>query len=173
MPASIAWPVLAFFLLWLGTLGFGIWTVVSAGDFPPQGRDVPWTGDLFVLAVLAFLAVATFRIVRLCLWMLGGREILRWTRREVSLRREIFGFGRARRYDAREISSLRVLPGFDRPFGFLAPRSPWGKALQSLAIDCSDGQTVCFGSGIDTAEAARLVERLQPLLPSTETRTRP
>lgn len=88
------------------------------------------------------------------LWMLFGREIITLDGQSLSIRREILGVGRVRRYDLAEVKNLRLAPIPDPP---QAPRGQWVGGL--IAFDYG-AKTIHFCAGVDEAEARTIAERL-------------
>jgi hypothetical protein len=157
IPARTNGLFVVFFGLWLVGWAWGEWTV-GASLLAPRERGAAGL-DLFTLVWLIGWTAGGLFVAASILWMLFGVERLRIARDEVSLRHEALGIGRTRRYDPRAVTRLRALEGADGPFAALMPKLPWNSLGQMLAFDYG-AKTVRFGSGIDAAEAAQLVDEI-------------
>jgi hypothetical protein len=158
IPTRANWVFVAFFSIFLCGWFWGEWTSGKALLFPTQ--ELAESGSAWLLMLwLVGWTWAGLHVLLAILWNLFGRERFRMTRGEVSLRREILGFGYTKVFVPGAVENLRAVEAPDRLFSFLAPNLPWQKGNHPLAFD--DGtKTISFGAGIDYAEASRVVEKI-------------
>ncbi len=165
IPAHRSRVALLFLAVWLVGWGLGEWEVLS-DLLSPSGEHGQGGFDGFM--VLWFLAWTGFGLFILyaILWMGFGHEIARFADDEVSLRNALFGFGRCRRYDPREVNHLRVIEGVSSlPFQSFMPRFPGSSFGETLAFDYG-AKTLRFGSGVEVAEARRIRRQILAVAPA-------
>jgi len=122
-------------------------------------------------------AAAAFMLFWLCGWTVGGAfaiytwlwqvrgcEVITVSPTALSIKREVFGFGRAKHYDVAEIRELRVSPLIISPSEARSGMSLWGLSGGALAFDYGS-RTFRFGAGIDEAEARTILETITSRLP--------
>ena len=137
-----------------------------------------------VMAPLSFFTsankdpgAAVFIFVWFCAWTIGGglaiyvwlsqlrgREIISATSTSLSIKRDVFGYGRTKHYDPAEIRALRVSPLTLNPFDFASGMAFWGIGGGAIAFDYGS-RTFRFGSGLDEAEAKAIVQRITDRVP--------
>lgn len=124
-----------------------------------------------------------FMVVWLCLWTVGGAftiytwlwqikgcEVVTVSPTALSIKREIFGYGRTRQYDPVEIRQLRVAPLTYNPFDFRGSMAFWGVGGGALAFDYGF-KTFRFGAGVDEAEARIILQIITDRLPRVSNST--
>jgi uncharacterized membrane protein len=129
------WPQYAvpvWALLWIVSL-------VVAGDGGP--------------ALMAFGLAVPVVVLALWIWVVAGREDVEVDGGTLTLRRHVGPITSRRRFRASEVRDVRALEQREG----LAERL--GVPTAALALE-HDGRTVCFGSGLDEAEAAALAGRI-------------
>ena len=94
------------------------------------------------------------------LWMLAGRERVFLSPAHLSIKREIFRFGRLREYELSNVSDLRVAPNTYSPFDFRSGFAFWGNTGGVIAFD-HGAATVRFGAGLEEGEAKSLVRAIR------------
>jgi hypothetical protein len=93
-------------------------------------------------------------------WSLKGRERILLTSSRLSIRRELFGAGRMREYDAAHIRDVRVSPTPSGPIGFRGGLEYWGIGGGVIAFDYG-ATTVRFGAGLEEGEAKSVVAQVK------------
>ena len=125
-----------------------------------------WVGPLFAGSVggrglllfwMVLWAVPGGFAAVITVWMVLGREVATVEGGILSLRQEVFGLGRERRYDFAEVRNLRGLP---RPVDPGSGR--YRSTLQEGGLIAFDyrGKTVRFGLGLDETQAQLIAARL-------------
>ena len=100
-----------------------------------------------------------------CLWMFAGKQVVRLSQGQLSVRWEIFGLGFGREYSVSDITNLRIAAGGDfNPFSMLRAGDMWGFSGGPLVFDYG-AHTIRFGLGLHEAEARILLPRIARLLP--------
>lgn len=143
--------------LWVGGwLPMG-WSVIGelalpgdVGDFGPL---------LFQLAWLAIWLVGSVWVISTLLWSAFGIERISFARDHIVLVRQIAWFKLYMFYRPDEVKYLRMY----RPLHYAVAGSAEAEHCK-LAFDYR-GRTVCFGSGIDEADALRLVRLIHARTP--------
>ena len=150
----------------LGFLGFWLigWTIGEIAVFAKLAGAVI-NGEfsapehLFLFAWLGLWTVGGGFALYTWLWMMRGRERVNLGPGNLSIRREVFGFGRVREYDIQHVTNLRVAPAPFNPFDPAAGLQFWGLGGGIVAFDYG-AKTFRFGASIDEAEGRTIVERL-------------
>jgi hypothetical protein len=110
----------------------------------------PPTSPRAVLPWLLLLGPWGALVVGILLWTLFGREVVTTDGRTLSIRYELLGLARERRYDLGEVRALRYVP----PADHARLRLP-----ESVIAFEHRGKTIRFGVGLDEAQAQRIVTR--------------
>jgi hypothetical protein len=82
----------------------------------------PLTSNGFLVFWLIAWTIGGAWAVFTFLWLSAGREMVRVSQGTLTLRQDLFGLGRDRDYDLREVRDLRVAATPSTPFGFGQPR---------------------------------------------------
>jgi hypothetical protein len=98
------------------------------------------------------------------LWHIKGCELITISPIALSIKREVFGFGRSRHFEASEIRHLRVAPFTYNPYDFRSSLAFWGIGGGALAFDYGF-KTFRFGAGVDEAEARVILQTITKRLP--------
>jgi hypothetical protein len=149
IPARRQVGLILFMAAWLTGWFFGERSALHVLLHPRGG-----VADLFMVLWLLGWTVGGFFAVLVLLWTLVGREVITTDDRILSVRRELLGLGRVRRYDLANVKDLRCAPMPENP---RSRESPWAGGV--IAFDYGP-RTIRFGTGIDEAEAKMLVTRL-------------
>lgn len=156
IPATRSLLMLFFVGLWM--VGWGI----GAGMVLRQllGETTLHFGSVFLALWLAGWTVGGAAAVRAWLWTAFGKERIVLRPATLSIKRDVLGVGRERRYDLPLVSNLHIVPARrgarDRSS---RPESPDVDRV-GLAFDYG-AETVHFAGGLDEAEAAYVIERLK------------
>jgi hypothetical protein len=147
LPPSRLWACLAILALpvWVGSslipVHFAGIQIVN-GSAPPEVYG----------SIIVFAGVGTAAFLRL-VWLAFRRERVAMDGLELSIRRELAGLGRTKRFASGEVRNLRYSPGFTTSTRF-APAA-------AIAFEYG-ARTYRFGLGIDQAEADDLIRVLKP-----------
>lgn len=156
IPAKRNNSLLAFMGFWL--IGWAVGEVAALHTLILGGAKEELTlVTIFLLAWLGFWTVGGASAIGSWLWMLRGKERITLQATHLTIKKDLFGFGRLREYDLQHISKLRVAPA---TFNMSAPASAWeswGAGGGVVAFDYGP-TTVRFGSSIDEAEGLQIVE---------------
>jgi hypothetical protein len=160
IPAEKNWPITLFIGFWLCLWAFGEFSVTRMlATGKTLGR-----GNFFLVAWLGAWTVGGYLAISLWLWSMVGHEIVSLNPVNLSIRREILGFGRSREYDLPSVKNLRIdRTPLNSRGSFWNSDSP---PMLSGAIAFDYGsKTFRFGGGLDEAEASQLIERLKSRYP--------
>jgi hypothetical protein len=144
--------LLAIVVIWLPV--FAVVVVLPLTGILSETFEAP--GFLAVLPAalyIAFGAVVFFWIAYAILWALVGCEFVDADATSLRVRREVFGMGRTRRFDARHVRNLRYLP---------VPVDPEGgtdRNAGTLAFD-HGAKTYRLGNALTEPEVRALIELL-------------
>ena len=153
---------------WVQTLFHTVWMIVWVWG---GTRAIPrlWSGDdlhgdrIFLMAWLAFWAICIVFGAATWLWSVAGVERIRIRSDAVTIRREVFGIGTSREYDASRVGKLRLADDFRKGSDQLQAASRKGG---KIAFDYEE-TTVQFGLRLDRGEAARIILKIQKRFPFT------
>ena len=136
----------------VSTIGGAFWILFSGFwivyDRKPSGGGVlllPWV----VVGPVVFIML---------LRQVAGRELVTLTLGALTIDRNVFGIGFTRRYDAAQITNLRVAPPVPT---WNEPRRNWGAFDHGMIAFEYGAKTVRFGAGVDEAEAAIIVAEIK------------
>ena len=156
VPARKQWFSILFLLVWLGG-----WTMGEISALRVVfGPGVPGGPTAFLIFWLCGWTFGGLFVVYSLLWMLAGSERITVSSGALTIRKQVFGFGREKAFELGEISELRVNRDRGR-----SSRASGGLTLPdiggmgSVAFDYG-AKTVRFAAGIDEAEAALIVNDL-------------
>jgi hypothetical protein len=153
--------ILGFLTLWLcGWLAGEI--MAPIGLFTTVHKDPG--GAAFLLVWLCGWTVGGAFAFYVWLWQIKGCEVVTISPTALSIKRVIFGYGRAKQYDVSEIRRLRVAPLAFNPFDFRSGMAFWGIGGGALAFDYGF-KTYRFGAGVDEAEARVILQAITARLP--------
>jgi hypothetical protein len=175
IPSRKVWYVLA-------TLGVGvtIWaagsvifaiilvailsSILGPADVASEGQWLTVVIAVAMLGVTIFWTFMGISIVRIFLWHIAGKETIEVTSQSMTLRRQVFNWGRTNVYLAERIKDLRL----SLPVG--TPDIPdivdvYGVSLTFdwLAFDYG-AETIRFARGIGKAEARQLLNTIEKYL---------
>ncbi|NOZ95600.1 MAG: hypothetical protein GXP47_12815 [Acidobacteria bacterium] len=161
IPARVKWFEVLFTVAWLGGWAYGEVDVLRDVLHPEGPGGAPpllllWLAVWTLGGLLALASVA---------WMLVGEERIRVSPGELSVKHDLFGIGRTRRYEMSQVRRLRLASRHDVTSD--SQRS-WRGLDQNdggaIAFDYGAG-TVLFGESIDPAEAMQLIQYLSQRFP--------
>jgi hypothetical protein len=143
--------------LLVGALFAGLWAV---GRGLPD-VDVPAGGVVFYVAVLLLWTALGLLTLAGWLWAVAGKDVVTVTDRTVMLKRDVFGRGPTRSCDLARVRALRVMPWWEyHPWAIDGRRPSMFQSRGPIALDY-DGRTTQFASGVNEAEAFRIVDRIR------------
>ena len=144
--------LILFLAAWLVGWAVGEFTVPTT--FFKGNKDV---GSLiFTTAWLVAWTIGGGFAIYAWLWNVAGKEKVTITNLNLTIKRDLFGFGKEKEYDIMHISNLRVSAQPFNPFNFSASLQFWGIGGGVLAFDYGS-RTYRFGGGVDEAEANKIV----------------
>jgi hypothetical protein len=155
--------VAMFIAIWLCGWFFGETSAWQTLATPHPAVAAHPQSDLFLVVWLCIWTIGGCGAAVAALWNIAGRELVRFSGSEVSLRREVFGVGFGTRYDPTRVTNLRCVDMVPGPFGTMS-RSPFGWGGGPLAFDYG-AKSVRFGAGMDSAEGQPLVEKIIAAVP--------
>ncbi len=155
-PVRKHWFIILFLPVWLVGWVFAEVTVGSELlDFESaQGEPV-----LFLIAWFTMWTIGGLFAIAILLWSLFGLEKVAVAGSSITIRREVLGLGFTREYDLSHATNLRVAADSFNMFDPRAGLRFWGIGGGLIAFDYGSS-TVRFASGVDEAEASRIVARV-------------
>ena len=154
--------IVGFLTLWLCGWAFGEVTA-STGLFTTLWKG-PGPGTAFLLVWLCAWTVGGAFAIYTWLWQVKGREVVTASPTALSIKREVFGLGPTRHYDASQVHRLRLAPISFNSADFRSGMAFWGIGGGVLAFDYGF-KTYRFGAGVDEAEAAAILQTIAARLP--------
>lgn len=155
VPAKKNWIIILFLGLWL--CGWAMGVVVVATQF--LSHDMPSEASVFLTVWLVGWTLGGAFALLVCCWSLAGKERMLLSSDRITLKREIFGWGRTREYELVHVRSLRASQSPYNPADFRSGFRFWGIGGGSIAFN-HGSKTIRFAAGLDEAEAQSLVTRL-------------
>jgi len=134
--------------------------VLSLLGMDPFSGGLPGGSAALTEVLLVFFTLAGGVVIWRWIWEMGGVETFLVERDALVARREIWGFGRSRRFGLRELRSVKCGRLKDRLLG-----TPWGRMLVGreeggIVISCA-GRTYEYAKRLPAAEAWDLGEVLE------------
>ena len=127
--------------------------------------DVPHADRAFLAAWVAFWVVGVGYGAANWLWNVAGIERARFRNDGVVIRREVFGIGLSREYDASRVGKLRLADDFQKGAASLRSGRSYGARIAFDYVET----TVKFGLRLDRGEAARIILKIQKRFTFTRT----
>ncbi len=145
----------------------GVWLVMwclgeasaLAGTFIASG-GWPRPGNLIMGGFLLLWTVGGVWAFYCFLWFIVGKERVILRSDLLTVKRDVFGFGRVKEYDLHHVAHLRVSPAVYNPFDPVSTMRLWGLGAGVIAFDYG-AKTVRCGISLDEAEAQGIVTRLR------------
>lgn len=171
IPVRRNWFLIVFVAFWLGCWA---WVMVGIplgllGMAPAFAVDQGQLGAVvFVVVWFVLWTLGGFFALLAWLWNLVGKEVVILTGSVLVIRRQIFGVGRSREYDAGQVRGLRCSPQVYEPWNF-----SWGSSAAFwglggvLAFDYG-ARTYRFGPGLDEAEAKMILGAIKQRFPELD-----
>lgn len=164
VPSKKNWFVLLFLGAWL----FGwVYGLVSALEMLKY-FDVNNPGaELFTMVWLVGWTIGGAFAIYIFLWGLVGKERMTLDGRVLRLKRDIWGFGKTRRYPWNEVKNLR--PNEEKEFfgSWKWGMSLYGLGAGSIAFDYGM-KTVKFATALDPPEVHHILEKIHSRFGSRE-----
>ena len=156
--------LLLFLSVWLVGWAFG--EVTAAHTLASSAMRGSGPPAAFLLIWLTGWTVGGGFALYTWLWQLKGCEIVTVSPAALGLKRDVFGFGAKKLYDAAEIRELRVGLGGYNPFDFRTSLAFWGVGGGLIAFDYGY-KTYRFAAGVEEAEARIILKMVADRLPRT------
>lgn len=125
--------------------------------------DMPSEAMAFTVVWLAVWTLGGLVAGYILAWQLAGKEVISVVGNQLTMKRDLWGFGRLKEFGFEHIQGLRVSPQRFNPFDISAGVSGalrfWGIGGGSVAFDYG-AKTYRFGSGLDEAEAKLAVDAI-------------
>ncbi len=122
--------------------------------------DKPVGPVIFTVAWLVAWTVGGAFAIFVWLWNVVGKERIRINSMNLTIKRELFGYGPEKEYETAHVSNLRVSPQPFNPFNFSASLQFWGVGGGVLVFDYGS-RTYRFGNGLDEAEANQIIGKIR------------
>jgi hypothetical protein len=148
---------LIFVLLGLCIIVWGIVEILAIRSFIKIGIFTSFTdSEMLLLSFIVVMTIVGAIIIYVCLWNHIGKEHIIVTHSTLTVKKDIFGYGRKRIYDLNRVTHLCM-----RDEGGEDPLSVnlWGG---SIMFDY-DSETFHFGLSLNEAEAQYIVNQLYKL----------
>lgn len=158
IPALYPWSTLVFLFFWLI-----LWTIVGVAALVSllvklMGGDRDGS-TLFLAVWLVFWVVGEVYAVRMLFWGLFGREYIIVSLTGLEHRKTCLGMSRSRSYQVSSISRFRTARAVSNKVRSEADDDPVPDS-SSISFDYGS-KSVIMASGMDDAEATRIVEEIR------------
>ncbi|HEX9020177.1 MAG TPA: hypothetical protein VF903_02825 [Nitrospirota bacterium] len=148
--------LILFLAVWI--VGWGAGEVAVPSMFIEGNKDAG--ALLFTVAWLVAWTIGGAFAIYIWLWNVAGKERITINNLSLTVKHDLFGYGRGKEYETSQISNLRVSAQPYNPFNLSTGLQSLGAGGGLLAFDYGS-RTYRFGSGIDEAEANRIIERIK------------
>ena len=160
IPSKKNWYVIIFLSFWLcGWLMGELFAITSLFNEFGEGFF-----SLFILFWLAIWTLGGAMAIYSLLWQVFGREVIHVEGKVLSYQRMIFGFGRTRAFDIREIKEMALAKekakDSKEKTGKNNLETPWGMKSGKISFSYA-GKKYRFASDVDKAEAEQLLQLLK------------
>lgn len=149
-----AWLLLLWLLAW--TVG-GVIIMFNYFSITQQ------SAKLFLIIWLCFWAYFEFKIFKVCLWKLFGKEKLWIKNGTIYYQHNVNGKGKTKEYDLNLISDLELIPLDERNFADVFAQSFWVKGGERIVFKCQD-KFVKFGMQLSNEDSYRIIVELKKQL---------
>ena len=154
IPAKRNWFAIIFIIFWSVGWLFGEVSVLTI----LLNDDSPLGAKSFFIVWLIFWTIGGLTALSTILWQLFGKEIIRIERNILHLEKSVFGIGRQKEYNIKDIKNLAINPVGDmNVWGRKNYFSFFGNKNGKLKFDYGM-KTIKFANDIDEAEARKLLD---------------
>ena len=159
IPTKKNWFIIIFMGFWL--CGWLVGEIVAPTTF--FSEEMPASGRFFMIAWLGGWTVGGCIAIYFWLWTLVGKEIVVGNP-HLTIKRDVFGYGRLKRYESSSVKGFRLSPPQFNPWDFQSGLRFWGMGGGLIAFDYGSS-TIRFGNGIEEAEASTILDEIAGRLP--------
>lgn len=160
IPTKKNWFLILFLGLWL--CGWLFAEIAAPTAFLSEETSAP--PAIFVILWLGGWTVAGCIAIYLWLWTLVGKEIIVVGDAHLTIKRDVFGYGRLKRYESSSVQDFRLSPPQFNSWDFQSGLRFWGIGGGLIAFDYGSS-TIRFGNGIEEAEASTILDEIAGRLP--------
>jgi hypothetical protein len=136
---------------WGSAVAFIVVSFQGGPDWPPVGLMLP---------VLLFWIIFSGLYSYWILWQIAGKEIVTIAGGQMTIKRDVLGFGRTRAYPVAQIRNLRASGLFGSFYSWSGMMKLYGFKGGVVAFENGD-TTQRFGVHLEEPEALQVVENLQ------------
>lgn len=153
----LAYSIVGLYMMYL--LFFGMDTIDNSGI---EGDPIETLKNqkIYLTVFIAFWAYFEYKVLRGFLWLVAGKELLRITPTEISIKQSIFGYGKAHKYFTENIKNMGMVEHKSFSFGFDYENAFWRQGTDSLIFSVS-GKEVGFAKKIEEKEANLLLRLIK------------
>ncbi|MFC1975079.1 hypothetical protein ACFLXQ_01620 [Chloroflexota bacterium] len=138
--------------------------ILGPADVAREGQWLTVVIAVAMLGVTIFWAFMGTSIVRIFLWHIAGKETIEVTSQSMTLRRQVFNWGRAKIYPVERIKDLRLSLPVDTPdMPDIVDAYGVSLTFDWLVFDY-EAETIRFARGIGKAEARQLLGTIEKYL---------
>ncbi len=115
---------------------------------------------IYFAVVIAFWAYFEYKVVKGFLWLIGGRELVKITKDEMTIKNSFFGYGKATRHFTENIKNIDLVKHKTFSFGFDYENAFWRQGTDSIVFN-SGSKTVGFAKKIEEKNANLLMRLIK------------
>ena len=160
IPTKKNWFLILFMGFWLGGWLFG--GVSAPAAIISEG--IPSAAAMFIIFWLGGWIVGGCLVAYVWLWSLVGKEVIIVGNQHLTIKRDVLGFGRVKRYESSSISNVRLSPEHLTMWDVRSNLRFWGIGGGNAAFDYGSS-TIRIGNGVDESEASTIVDEVADRLP--------
>ncbi|MEX1001284.1 MAG: hypothetical protein WDZ35_04140 [Crocinitomicaceae bacterium] len=152
----IGFSFAGFYMIYLLFFG-GISDLAVGENFDQEIREQQ---KIYLMIFIAFWAYFEFLTVRTTLWYIFGKELLMIDSEALSVKKSIFGYGKANRYFFENIKKLRFEKADPTSLNNYLSNAYWSVGTENIKFEYM-GKTKSFGRRVEQKEAILLTRFIQ------------
>ena len=122
--------------------------------------DIKKNQQIYLSVFIAFWAYFEYKVVKGFLWLIKGKELLKITKDELTVKRDVFGYGKANKYFLDNVKNFEIVEHKTFSFGFDYENAFWRQGTNSLIFD-ANGKSIGFAKKIEPKDANLLMRLMK------------
>ena len=153
----IAYSSVGLYMIYL--LLFGLETIDNSA-FEGDLQEVERNQKIYLTVFIAFWAYFEYKVVKGFLWLTAGKELIRITDGELTIKNSIFNYGKANRFFIDNIKDFSLVEHKTFSFGFDYENAFWRQGTDSIVFTVN-GKSIGFAKKIKEKDANLLMRLMK------------
>ena len=153
----LAFSIIGVYVLYL--LFFGMDTIDNS-LFEGDKEEILKGQKIYLLVFAGFWMYFEYKVLKGFLWLVRGKELIRITKEEISIKNDIFGYGKAKKYFTENTTNFELVEHKTVSFGFDYENAFWRQGTDSLIFDINK-KSISFAKKIPEKEANLLMRLMK------------